>query len=60
MPLFRIYYSSVDQETLAGATVEAGLIYIFINPRIVNEARVLIYIQAILRHEEIIFTRKNI
>ncbi len=36
-----------------------GLICIFIDPRIVNEARVLSYIQAILRHEKIIFTRKK-
>ncbi len=59
MPLFCVYYSSVDQEALAGVT-EAGLICIFIDLHIVNEARVLSYIQAILRHEKIIFTRKNI
>ncbi len=62
MPLFCVYYSSVDQEALAGVTEwrRGGLICIFIDPRIVNEAKVLSYIQAILRHEKIIFTRKNI
>ncbi len=62
MPLFRVYYSSVDQEALAGWCdwVESGLICIFIDQRIVNEERVLSYIQAILKHEKIIFIRKNI
>jgi len=32
--------------------VEVGLICIFIEQRILNEARVYSYIQAVLRHEE--------
>ncbi len=40
--------------------MEAGLIFIFIDQRILNEARVQSYIQAILGHEKIIFTRKKI
>jgi len=39
--------------------VEAGLICIFIEPRIANEARVSSYIQAILRHEDIFLKEKT-
>jgi len=41
--------------------VEAGLICIFIKPRILNEARVSSYIQDILRHEALFcFSKKHI
>jgi len=39
---------------------EAGLICIFIEPRILNEARVSSYIQDILRHEEYFFEEKHL
>jgi len=38
--------------------VEAGLICIFIEPRILNEARVSSYIQDILSREEFFFKEK--
>jgi len=39
--------------------VEVGLICIFIEPHILNEARVSSYIQDILRHEEFFFKEKK-
>jgi len=39
--------------------VEAGLICIFIQPRILNEARVSSYIRAILRDDLFVFSRKK-
>jgi len=39
--------------------VEAGLICIFIDPNILNEARVSSYILAILRHKGIFFQGKK-
>jgi len=40
--------------------VEAGLICIIIEAIILNEVRVSIYIQDILRHEDFFFLGKNI
>jgi len=39
--------------------VEAGLICILIKPRILNEARVSSYIQAILKREDFLFKDKT-